>query len=302
MTSDLVAALDAVAYGDVFDSAVSEDELWRYSRVAVSRDELKRLLGGADARRALVVEGDLVAPADRPHLIGSRAAGIERAGRIERRARRVARVVRHVPFVRGVALTGSAAAGNAPEPADTDLLVIVAPGRLATVFVLLGTAARILGRQVLCPNYYLAGDHLAFRPGTYVARELAQAVPLVGAADLVSANPWLRDWFPNLPAARRPSRDAGPTVAQRALEPLLGGRLGDALERRAHRIAVARLRAHHRAAGEGVPPAVLDALADGRELRFHGSELRPATESRYEEAVARLASALDAGRDAGRPG
>lgn len=37
--------IDALIYGDVFDCAVTLDELWRYARVAIDRDELRRRLG-----------------------------------------------------------------------------------------------------------------------------------------------------------------------------------------------------------------------------------------------------------------
>jgi ubiquinone/menaquinone biosynthesis C-methylase UbiE len=137
----------------------------------------------------------------------------------------VARILRHFPFVRGLALTGSAAAGDAGADDDVDLLVTVAEGRLGTVFVLLGSLSRLLGRRLFCPNYYACEGRLDLGPANlYLARELAQARPLAGdGAALWRANPWLEETFPN---AEPPSGGApAGSRLQRVSEALVGGRV-----------------------------------------------------------------------------
>src|SRR5207302_2361686 len=39
MNDERLDLLDALVYGDAFDCAVTLDELWRYSRVAIGRDD-----------------------------------------------------------------------------------------------------------------------------------------------------------------------------------------------------------------------------------------------------------------------
>src|SRR5207244_8530405 len=108
---------------------------------------------------------------------------IRRSLRLERRARRVARVLRHVPFVRGLVLTGSVSADDASEHADIDLLIIVAQDRLGTAFLVLGPTSRLLGRRLFCPNWYVREGCLDIVPRSpYIAREFAQARSLVGGA------------------------------------------------------------------------------------------------------------------------
>jgi predicted nucleotidyltransferase len=262
--------LDAVLYGDVFDCAVTLDEAWRYARVAIGRDELARRLHD---NRLVVEDGGLYCLAGREELLERRPERMRHAARLECRARRLARVLRHFPFVRGLALTGSAAASDAGEKDDVDLLVTVAEGRLGTVFLLLASLSRLLGRRLFCPNYYVCEDRLALGPANlYLARELAQARTLVGnGVALWRANPWLAETFPNAepPASVRP---AGSRL-QRALETLAGGRV----EPWARRVARRRLRAHY-----GVVPAdVEEAFAAGAALRFHGSGVAARTLERY---------------------
>ena len=284
--------IDALVYGDAFDCAVTLDELWRYSRVRVGREALLRLLEEDSALGSLVAERDgLYSFADRPELLASRQARIERALALQRRASRVAGVIRHVPFVRAIALTGSAAADDAGEEADVDLLVVVERERLGTVFVLLGAASRVLGRRLFCPNYYVSNDDVAVEPrGLYVARELEQARVLVGDPNaLRAANGWLGDVFPNLPQRGGHVPVVQTSSVQRLIESLLGGRL----EGWSRRLASARLRAHYGAFGSLVPPDVAAGFAAGRALRFHAGETVARALGRYEARRAQLAAALD---------
>ena len=299
--------LDGLIYGDVFDCALTFDELWRYGRAPIDRQALRRWLREDLSLRRLVVERDgFYGFADRsPALLTRRPARIQRARRLERRARRVANVLRHVPFVRGVALTGSAAADHAADGADVDLMLIVASSRVGTVFLMLGSASRLLGRRVFCPNYYVCEGHVATGPTSlYVARELAQARILVGGGAIPECDPWLAEVFPNAPTAvGKLAGRGGAAGLQRVLEAPLRGRLGGWLERRARTIADARLRAHYGARGEDVPPEVATSLAAGRALRFHGGRTEETTLGRYverrEEIAARL-RALDGERPQAR--
>jgi predicted nucleotidyltransferase len=273
--------LDALIYGDVFDCAVTLDELWRYARVAVDREELRRRL--QDDR--LVAERDgLYCFAERPELLQRRPQRARRARQLERRASRVARVLRHAPFVRGLALSGSAAAGDAGDDDDIDLFVTVAPGRLGSAFLVLGGLSRLVGRRVFCPNYYACEGMLALGPANlYLARELAQARPLAGdGAAVWRANPWLAETFPNAgpPAAGRPGR----TRLQAILEAVLSARF----ERWARGVARKRLRVHY----GSVPPDVEEALSSDAALRFHGSGVSSRTLERYTRRRAEIGARI----------
>jgi predicted nucleotidyltransferase len=288
--------LEPVVYADAFDCAVTLDEIRRFARMPLDRDGLLLRLDEPSVARLLVERNGLYCLRDRPELIERRAPRVRRAEVLRRRARRVAGVLRYLPFVHALALTGSVAADDAGEYADVDMLVIVAAGRLGTVFALLGPASRILGRRLFCPNYYLGADHLELSPGSlYVARELSQARTLAGdAATLLrDANPWLAEVFPNLPAQPASTgRDGSRAGLQRLLEAPLRGRLGDRVERWARGLAAERLRAHYEGLGWEVPADVLSSLEAGVALRFHGrgvvEEALARFDARRAELVARL--------------
>ena len=163
-----------------------------------------------------------------------------------RAARRWASLLRLVPFVRGVLVTGSLAAQSARRQDDIDLLLLVEPGRLWTCRALvigLVYLAR-LQRIELCPNYLMALTDPALtvtQRDLYTARELAAMRLMFGGAAyqrLLSLNPWLDEMLPNAAEYARqqtpllekdePGRWGG--RLKRFGERLLGGRLGHRFE------------------------------------------------------------------------
>jgi predicted nucleotidyltransferase len=278
----LADAIDAVIYADVFGSAVSLENARRFARAPLAE------IGELDDPRldaVLVARDGGIALRPREEHLASHGREVDRAACLARRAERVARVLRHAPFVRGIALTGSVAAGSADGDADVDLLVIAADGRVGTVFLALAPASRLLGRKLFCPNLYLTESSIAIEPDSpYVEREVAQTRMLVGPANVLRhANPWLATVFPNLDLE-------GPTVGgggrmQRTLERIVGGRL----EGWARRLAVRRLDAHY---GGRAPEDVVARLRTGEALRFHRGDLANTVPRRYERRRSEVEAAL----------
>jgi predicted nucleotidyltransferase len=290
-----LALIDAAVYADLFDCAVTQDELLQYSRVPLERAELRRRLAEDGELRGVLSERDgLYCLTGREELLDLRPQRQRQARRLQARARRVARVLRHLPFVRALLLTGSAAAGDAVPGADVDLLVTVRHGRLATVFTLLGTLSRLLSRRLFCPNYYLSDAHLALDGhDPYVARELVQSIPLAGDADpLYEANEWARTVFPN--ASNHDASVPGGSRLQRILEWPLRGRLGDRLESRLRGLTLSRLAKHHASWGSSVPREVRQDFEAGIRLRFHGAPENQSVLARYERRRAEIAVRLGA--------
>lgn len=292
-----LAILDALVYADVFDCALTLDEFRRYARAPVEPEALCGLLRDDPAVAQLIVERDgLYCLYDRPELLERRPPRMARALVLQRRARRVARVISKLPFVRGVLLTGSAAAQDAGDDADVDLLIVVAPGRLGVAFVLLGSASRVFGRELFCPNYYVCEGHLGMTAGSlYFAREAQQARGLVGDGRLLfDANPWLADVFPNASAPAPVAQLTSGGRLQKAFEAPLRGRLGDRLERWARGVAASRLEAHYGSLGHEVPEEVAADLQAGRSLRFHRGRVDKLALGRHTARRAEVAALLAA--------
>ena len=286
--------ISAVIYGDIFDCAVTLKEICKYSRSALDSRKLDKLLDGFVVQGIICQHDKFYYLPGRRELALERSKHMRRAERLKRRARRVARWLRHLPFIRGIYLTGSVAAGCAGPDADIDLLIVVREGRLGFVFMQLGPLSRIVSRRMFCPNYYICEQHLAIdHHSHYVARELVQAEPLVSDNNpLIAANTWASRQLPN--CSPHQGSDACPPGSrlQTILEFPFRGWLGDALDAVSRWVARRRLVQHYREHGCEIPESVRDEFECGKELRFHASAKIERLSSAYEMRCRSLEAAF----------
>lgn len=157
-------------------------------------------------------------------------------------ARRCGTILAHLPFVRMVALTGALAVRNASTSQDDiDYLLVTTPGRVWIARALAVLVVRIarLWHVGLCPNYVLSETALLQdRQDLFTAHELAQMVPLAGSSiyeAMRATNAWAGPLLPNAAGPFYAEPDCAPRglgrLVQRLGENILGGALGNALER-----------------------------------------------------------------------
>lgn len=191
-----------LAYADVFDYPLTAFEIHRY-------------LVGCPASLAAVEQYLAENPALYPQLDGyytlpgqsrlvelrKQRAKTSQALRVH--ARRYARMMENLPFIRMVALTGSLAMENVSHGADIDYLIVTERGRLwlaRAMVILLGYFAR-LQSLTICPNYLITTAGLYFQDQTlYTAHELAQMAPLAGMEtylEIRRQNTWVETFLPN---------------------------------------------------------------------------------------------------------
>lgn len=236
------AILRTLLYADLFGYPLTASEIQRYLVGQVATlEEVECALQDPWLRGQIVQQGDYVAIRQREDNFATRRSRKKASDLLMEQAQRHARWLATVPFVRMVALTGALAVENPQRPADDiDYLLAVKPGRvwLARLIVLLLVRwARLYG-VTLCPNYITSTDHLVLEDRSlFTAHELAQMAPLYGASvygAMVLANRWARELLPN-GFERRSAQEIVLSPRRQFLknmgERLLGGNLGDALER-----------------------------------------------------------------------
>jgi hypothetical protein len=239
-----VAILETVLYSDLFDYPLTHHEIAHYLiRVKADAGTIRACL---DAPRYLnghlrQIDG-YVAARKRESIVERRRARQAPSTRLWIRARRLARALAALPFIRMVADTGALAMDNSARGDDIDVLIVTASRRvwIARLFaVALVYVGRIFG-DTLCPNYVISEDALEIETrDLFTAHEFAQMTPLYGLAvydRLRRANPWVYEYLPNAYTPLRQEREtrSGPIgrALKRAGEWLLGGSWGDALEQR----------------------------------------------------------------------
>ncbi len=226
--------LSTLAYSDLFDYPLTEDELYRYLDMKCTKDELRDCLAqglGVDARDGYIfLQGrEEIVEIRRKRGVGSQKAFD--------RAMFYGRIIGSLPFIRMTAITGSLAMLNLSKNADMDFMLVARRGRVwtARAFVLLfGRVAHLFG-DVICPNVIVSETALEWNArNMYTAREFAQMIPVSGAdiyGHLMAANPWAQDFLPNsgVDGQSLKMQKTFPAI-QKILELLLGGRLGDLFE------------------------------------------------------------------------
>ena len=228
--------LETLAYSDVFDYPLTAEEVHRALPHPATLQDVTASLEGLGEH--VTAAGPYFALAGRAELVATRERRGAASRALVRRADAYGRVIAALPFVRMVGLTGSLAVDNAEAGDDVDYLVVTAPGRvwLARAMTMLVVRFAALRGLMLCPNYILAESALVLpQRDLYTARELLQTRPIAGEAvfdRMLRENAWCRGLLPNweVLSSRASPRPAG--FIKRIGEKLLGGRLGNAIERR----------------------------------------------------------------------
>ena len=206
--------LATVLYFDVFDHPLLLAEIERFvapGRSAAVQTACTRL----EAEGRLAAQGRHRFVPGKEHTVERRRSMAARAERLWPAARRSARWLATLPFVRGVLITGGLSKGVAKDDEDIDFMLLVEPGSVWTLKSGLQGLRRVLparGRDLLCTNYLLAIDHLEVpEHDVFIAMELATAVPMAGAcAPLLAANGWARTFVPGLTWALERAEHAAP--------------------------------------------------------------------------------------------
>jgi glycosyltransferase involved in cell wall biosynthesis len=232
------AILATVAYADLFDAAVSADDVARTCLGAhIGPDEVRRRAQAEPLADLVSLEGgEHLTLRGREHLVARRAEGIRRTTELLDRHQRVIAALANLPYIRMLALSGGTAHRNARGGDDIDLFVVVAAKRVYTAYTLLFLASRLTRtRGVVCPNYLVDEDHLAiaYHHDLFTAHQAISLVPIAGhdvfARFMASNEEWIRPFYPGF-APRPAAAKLGGARVQAAIERVIG-LAGERLER-----------------------------------------------------------------------
>lgn len=169
------------------------------------------------------------------------------------RAQKFLPFMRHLPFIRAVAVSGSEAINNSGEGSDIDLLILSAPRRIWLARVFATAYFQVLGMRRhgplvanrFCLNHYIEqGKELAYDRNIYTAIEYVSLIPYFGGRNIYDFQkrnlPWISEYLsqPMLELKETPL----PSAFQRTFEALLANKAGDSLERMAGYLQQRRIR------------------------------------------------------------
>lgn len=196
-----------------------------------------------------------------------------------RKARKMARLLSFIPFIRFIGVTGSMARGTASEKSDIDFFLVTKRGRLflarAMTVLLLSligeyrTPDQIGGK--ICTNCWATDNSLAVGPrNEYVAKDYSRMAPFYDPTGLFprfrAANSWFHRFIKQhqSPVTDVSLREDSGRGVRNIGEWMLGGWMGNVLERWARSYQVGRIRRDPRTHTDPGRVFVSDT-----ELRFH---------------------------------
>ena len=127
-----------------------------------------------------------------------------------KRLRRAVWLLRFVPYVRMIAVTGTLAMKNAEKPSDWDLLIVLEKGKIWTGRTLVTAAVQLIGKRRygekiknrICLNYFITTSSLEIRTkDLFSANEYYFLFSLFDSGSYYNKfqlkNSWIRDFKPN---------------------------------------------------------------------------------------------------------
>ncbi len=189
---------------------------------------------------------------DRGEIIQARWKNYLYGFKRERRIKRYAWMLKHIPFVRGVAIGGSQALGQQRQGSDIDLLIFTEYGFMWLARTLVSIYFQLFGirrhgEQVanrFCLNHYLAQPKSVDREkNAYKAMEYGRlrplAYPQTVSVFLQQNQQWIRSFFPNLDFSHM--RSQAQSTFQKLGEWFLNNAFGKWLEKMLKRMELPRI-------------------------------------------------------------
>ena len=181
-------------------------------------------------------------------LVRRRKEGVAKAKPLLRKAAGIARLLSALPFVRGVAVSGSLSKYFADEGSDIDYFIITARDRLwvaRTCTHVLKKLSFLLGMQdYFCMNYYVDETSMEIpEKNVFTATEIVTLLPVTGPdafRRFRRDNDWTEGYLPNHPGLAVAARAPSGNLLRRAVEWCLSGRAGRTLDDVLMRVTVRR--------------------------------------------------------------
>ncbi len=205
-----------LAYTDQFEFPLREHEVWQRLPQAAKKEDVKKALTSLVEKKVLFEKLGFFSLCDRQELYHVRHSRRNLSQAYQADIATFISVVRKIPWVMAVFITGSLAMENARCDDDIDFMIITLPGRLWLSRFIITGVSWLLGKKrqrgevrdgtahKWCLNLWLDLDHLQVpehKHSLYQAYEVMQAKIVweraQGARRFQQKNKWVEKWLPN---------------------------------------------------------------------------------------------------------
>ncbi len=217
------AIVRTLTYYDVMDYPMTGFEVWRHLIYDQTSDvesvgevssqwslsDVRSLLHATEMQAYVDRKNGFYFLAGREEIVDVRMKRQRLSLLKTRKMMRYIMVLRCVPFVRMIGMTGRLALRHAQEESDWDILIVAKSGHIWMCRILVTLCTQLMGvrrygdRHVdrICLNYYVADNALEVpTKDLYGAHEYSFIIPLFGHEvfrDFVARNVWIKGYKPN---------------------------------------------------------------------------------------------------------
>ncbi len=204
------AILKTLHYFDIFDYPLKVEEIHRYLVEPLKINVLKEALSRMSADLGLISADDYYCLSGREKIIELREKRQVWSGPKLEKAERVASLLKFIPWIKSIGVTGALAMENSDEDDDLDLMIVTASKRLwltrglVVTFLLLTRQYRRANKikDRICPNLMISEDALEFpNRDIFTAHEIVQMKPIYDRGGtyqkFLKANEWVGEFLPN---------------------------------------------------------------------------------------------------------
>lgn len=189
---------------------------------------------------------NLYLPKNEKLWVERRLKGHREAKRIMPKAKKMAHILKHFPFVRSIMISGTLAKGYMDQNCDIDFFVITKPGNITISKFLIGVSRRLFFPKGLCVNYIIDTDNLLIeKQNIYSATEFATLIPVMDSNifhEFISKNKhWVTDNLPNYNIQRNISKPIKEAALKISIEKLLSTKIGNFFETRLQKFYLKKL-------------------------------------------------------------
>lgn len=182
-----------------FQSAFTVDQVYRYLRVRMSRQQFEFILEDLKHRGLIFEKNSVLFTRD---LQKSYQQKKRSSKNIFRQHKRYLSIIARMPWVKYAALTGANAFESCQTHDDVDLFLITKSNRLWICYLALVLFSKVIRkRDTLCINYLVDEQNLHIRQHDYyTAVQILQMIPLFDNAfnkRIIEDNRWIFDFLPN---------------------------------------------------------------------------------------------------------
>ncbi len=211
------AVLKTLSYHNLFHYPLKQKEIKRLLiKYSLAGDDLSKILAGLIKKGKVDKEDDLFFLKGRQAIVMIRKKRLKPSLKKEKIAQEMVNIIKAVPFVKGIALTGGLAMLNSNKNDDIDLFIITKKNTLWLTRLLLLAILTVLKKRPrigknkknlkdkICANLFLEEDALKIRKqqqNLFIAHEIAQMKVLVNRGDILQTflqeNIWVKSYLPN---------------------------------------------------------------------------------------------------------